>query len=215
MCGSTFSEILRGLRRQLVTGLERGWHGRWHQLRDNLASGYDEEAQIQDAINLSRAEVEFRQGVEGRGGTYERGGGGGSARLNPFQRMLRRAGSRRDTPVVVGDYNLAAGGRRGMTQTRINTGSWTQKGKNARESIEKAWFKFFHTAGVPRRQADSPYFVSRLERHRSGGEFSFMLCSRKAETCRYDLVMLANFSLITQPWSVECNDEKGYRWGVS
>jgi hypothetical protein len=38
------------------------------------AGGYDEEAQIQDAINLSRAEAEFQQGVEGRGGTYERGG---------------------------------------------------------------------------------------------------------------------------------------------
>jgi hypothetical protein len=38
------------------------------------AGGYDEEAQIQDAINLSRVEAEFRQGVEGRGGTYERGG---------------------------------------------------------------------------------------------------------------------------------------------
>jgi hypothetical protein len=33
--------------------------------------------------------------------------------------------------VVVEDYNLAAGGRSGMTQTRIDTGSWTQKGKNA------------------------------------------------------------------------------------
>jgi hypothetical protein len=48
------------------------------------AGGYDEEAQIQDAINLSRAEAEFRQGVEGRGGTYEHGGGSGSAGLNPF-----------------------------------------------------------------------------------------------------------------------------------
>jgi hypothetical protein len=32
--------------------------------------------------------------------------------------MLRRSGSRRDTPVVVEDYNLAACGRRGMTQPR-------------------------------------------------------------------------------------------------
>jgi hypothetical protein len=85
--------------------------------------GYDEEAHIQDAINLSRAEAEFQHGVEGRGGTYERGGGNGSAGLNPFKRMLRRDGSRRDTPVVVEDYNLAAGGRSGMTQTRIDAGS--------------------------------------------------------------------------------------------
>jgi hypothetical protein len=89
--------------------------------------------------------------VEGRGGTYERGRGSGSVGLNPFQRMLRRVGSRRDTPVVVEDYNLAAGGRSGMTQTRIDTGPWTQKGKNARESIGKVWSKFFHTVGVPGR----------------------------------------------------------------
>jgi hypothetical protein len=74
--------------------------------------------------------------------------------------MLRRAGSWRETPVVVEDYNFAAGGRSGMKQTRIDTGSWTQKGTNARESIGKAWSKFFHTAGVTGRQADSPYFVS-------------------------------------------------------
>jgi hypothetical protein len=41
--------------------------------------------------------------------------------------------------MVVEDYNLAAGGRRGMMQPRIDTGSWMQKGKNARESIGKVW----------------------------------------------------------------------------
>jgi hypothetical protein len=105
--------------------------------------------------------------------------GSGSEGLNPFQRMLRRAGSRRDTPVVVEDYNLAASGRSGMKQTRIDTGSWTQKGKNARESIGKAWSKFFHTAGVPGRQADSPYFVSAVRETQKWGEFSFILCSQK------------------------------------
>jgi hypothetical protein len=43
--------------------------------------------------------------------------------LNPFHRMLRRAGSRRETSVVVEDYNLAAGGRSGLKRTRIDTGS--------------------------------------------------------------------------------------------
>ena len=47
------------------------------------------------------------------------------------------------------DYNLASGGRRGMTQARIDTGSWTQKGRNAKEAIGKAWSKFFNIAGVP------------------------------------------------------------------
>jgi hypothetical protein len=48
--------------------------------------------------------------------------------------------SQRESPVVE-DYNLAAGGRRGMTQLRIDTGFWTQKGKNAKEAIGKAWSK--------------------------------------------------------------------------
>ena len=57
-------------------------------------------------------------------------------RGNAMQRMFRRATSQRESPVVE-DYNLAAGGRRGMTQPRIDTGSWTQKGKNANEAIGK------------------------------------------------------------------------------
>ena len=65
---------------------------------------------------------------------------------------------------MVEDYNFAAGGRRGMTQPRIDTGSWTQKGKNVKEAIGKAWSKFFHIVGVPGRQADSPYFVSAVRK---------------------------------------------------
>ena len=64
-----------------------------------------------------------------------------------MQRMFRRATSQRES-LVVEDYNLTAGGRRGMTQPRIDTGFWTQKG-NAKEAISKAWSKFFHIAGVP------------------------------------------------------------------
>jgi hypothetical protein len=88
--------------------------------------------------------------------------------------MLRRSGSRRDTPVVVKDYNLAAGGRRGMTQPRIDTGSWTQKGKNAKEAIGKAWSNFFHIAGVSGRHADNPYFVSALRETQKWGKVSFI-----------------------------------------
>jgi hypothetical protein len=54
----------------------------------------DEEAQLQRAIHLSRAEELYRQGVEQRGGAYKHGGGSGSTRENPLQRMLRRSGSR-------------------------------------------------------------------------------------------------------------------------
>ena len=48
----------------------------------------DEEAQVKRAIDLSRAEAEFRRGVEQRGGAYERGGGSGSMRGNAMQRLL-------------------------------------------------------------------------------------------------------------------------------
>jgi hypothetical protein len=133
----------------------------------------EEEAQLQRAIHLSRAEELYRHGVEQRGGANEHGGSG-STRENPLQRMLRRSGSRRDTPVVVEDYNLAAGGRRGMTQPRIDTGSWTQNGKNAKEAIGKAWSKFFHIAGVPGRQADNPYFVSAIRETQKWGKVSFI-----------------------------------------
>jgi hypothetical protein len=157
----------------------------------------DEEAQLQRAIHLSRAEELYHQGVEQRGGAYEHGGGSGSTRENPLQRMLRRSrgsgstwenplqrmlrrsGSRRDSPVVVEDYNLAAGGRRGMTQPRIDTGSWTQKGKNAKEAIGKAWSKFFYIAGVPGRQTDNPYFVSAVRETRKWGNVSFIGITHK------------------------------------
>ena len=75
---------------------------------------------------------------------------------------------------MVEDYNLAAGGRRGMTQPRIDTGSWTQKGKNAKEAIGKTWSKFFHITGVPGRQADSPYFVSAVRETQKWGKFPFI-----------------------------------------
>ena len=90
-----------------------------------------------------------------------------------MQRILRRATSQRESPAVE-DYNLASGGRRGMTQPKIDTGSWTQKGRNAKEAIGKVWSKFFHIAGVPGRQTDNPYFVSAVREAQKWGKFSFI-----------------------------------------
>ncbi|XP_039835004.1 uncharacterized protein LOC120695849 [Panicum virgatum] len=64
--------------------------------------------------------------------------------------MLRRATSQRKSPAVE-DYNVASGGRRGMTQQIIDTGSWTQKGRNAKEVIGKAWSKSFFGNNVSTR----------------------------------------------------------------
>ena len=133
----------------------------------------DEETQLQRALDQSRMEAVYRRGVEQRGGVYEHGGDSGSTRGNPLQRMLRWATLQRESPAVE-NYNLASGGRRGMTQPMIDTGSWTQKGRNAKEAIGKAWSKFFHFAGVSGRQADNPYFVSAVRETQKWGMFSFI-----------------------------------------
>ena len=51
---------------------------------NNPGEEEDEEAQLQRALDLSRAEAEYQQGVEQRGGAYEHGGGSGSTRGNPM-----------------------------------------------------------------------------------------------------------------------------------
>ena len=50
----------------------------------------DEEAQVQRAMDLSRAEAEFRREVEQRGGSYERGGGSGSTMGNMFSYVTKQ-----------------------------------------------------------------------------------------------------------------------------
>ena len=80
------------------------------------------------------------------------------------------ATSQRKSPVVE-DYNLAAGERRGMTQPRIDTGSWTQKDKNSKEAIGKAWSKFFHITGELEDRLTVHILSARSGRHRSRVSF--------------------------------------------
>lgn len=147
---------------------------------------YDEEAELERAMHESRAEEEYRQRVQQRGGAYEHGGGSGSRGGNPVQRIFRRATSLRQTPGVM-DYNL--GSAKGSTQPRIDTGSWTQKGKNAKEAIGRAWSKFFHIAGVPGRQADNPYFVSAVRETQKWGKFYFHANNTYATACLSNLMI--------------------------
>jgi hypothetical protein len=44
-------------------------------------------------------------------------------------------------------------------QTRIDTGPWSPKGKQAKTAIGKAWAKIFHTEAIPDVKADNPYFM--------------------------------------------------------
>ena len=74
----------------------REWLRRWKAAAEgnNPGEEEDEEAQLQRALDLSRAEAEYRQGVEQRGGAYEHGGGSGSTReilcRGCFEGQLRR-----------------------------------------------------------------------------------------------------------------------------
>jgi hypothetical protein len=45
------------------------------------------------------------------------------------------------------------------TQTRVDTGRWSTKGKQAKTAIGKAWVKFFHAEAIPGVKADNPYFM--------------------------------------------------------
>ncbi len=116
--------------------------------------------------------------MEERGGTYEHGGGSGSAQLearkgrsNPITSMLRRATSHRESPAVR-DYNLASA--KFPVQTRIDIGFFTKKGKQARQAIGESWARFFFTAGIPGRNADNPYFVSAVRETQKWGTYVFI-----------------------------------------
>lgn len=142
----------------------------------DLTGDADEEEQMEAAIAASRQDENFRRDVEERGGTYEHGGGSGSAqpearkgRSNPITNMLRRATSHRESPAVR-DYNLASA--KAPVQPRIDTGFFTKKGKQARQAIGESWARFFFTPGIPDRNADNSYFVSAVRETRKWGTYA-------------------------------------------
>jgi hypothetical protein len=55
-----------------------------------------------------------------------------------------------------------------QTQTRIDMGRWSTKGKQAKTAISKAWAKIFHTEAIPGIKADNPYFVVMVKETKMG-----------------------------------------------
>ena len=72
---------------------------------------------------------------------------------------------------MVEDYNLAIGGRRGMIQPKIDTGSWTQKGRNAKEAIGKLGQSFSILREYLEDRLTIHTLSARSGRHRSGVSF--------------------------------------------
>jgi len=104
--------------------------------------------EMAEAIAMSKAEAEFRRRT---GDRYEHGGGSGSGGTKSF---LRRASSVREAPSPT-DVTY----KKSM-QPRIDTRSWTAKGKSAKAAIGSAWLKFFHTLSIAGRRADGPFFIA-------------------------------------------------------
>src|SRR6266540_3470346 len=118
--------------------------------------------ELAETIALSKAEAEFRRRT---GDRYEHGGGSGSGGgSGGIKRLLRRASSVREAPSPT-DVTY----KKSM-QPRIDTGSWTAKGKSARAAIGSAWSKFFHTLGIAGRRADDPFFIAAVRETQKWGE---------------------------------------------
>jgi len=144
--------------------------------------GEEEDPALQAALQQSREEAEFRE----RAGTrYERGGGSGSSQVqDSLPRMLAR--SRTQVPERVRDYNL--GSSSGPRQPRIDTGPWTDKGRNAKSKIGRAWSKFCHAAGIPGRKVDDPYFKAAIIETQKHGEFLCIYLVAYYKSCVYSVL---------------------------
>jgi hypothetical protein len=123
----------------------------------------DEDEELQEAVQVSRCEAEFQRRV---GECYEHGGGSGAGRGGGgVWGFFRRATLQRER-----SRDFDAVGATAPVQTRIDTGSWTSKGKSAKEAIGRAWSKWFHVLGIPGRNADNPYFISVVKQTQQWGK---------------------------------------------
>jgi hypothetical protein len=126
----------------------------------NIDSDNDEE--LQHEICLSSEEAQYAWWVRQQSGQYEHGGG--SSQQQPsgdlFDR-LKRSTNRK--------------GKSEPIQTRIDTGPWTSKSKQAKSTFGKAWAMFFHTEAITSGKADNPYFIVACKETQRWGKF-FYLC---------------------------------------
>src|SRR6266542_1001175 len=145
---------IQGRKKEIAEERSRKEHAASHI---DVSSG-DEMA---EAIAISKAEAEFRRRT---GDRYEHGGGSGGGGRGGIKGFLRRASSVREAPSPT-DVTYKK-----SVQPRIDTGSWTAKGKSARAAIGSAWSKFFHTSGIAGRRADDPFFIAAVRETQKWGE---------------------------------------------
>jgi hypothetical protein len=116
----------------------------------------NEDEELHEVLEVLRREVEFqrRAGQHYEHGGESGGGGGGGG----VKGLFRRATSQRERPT---DFDAARA--KAPVQTRVDIDPWTNKGKSAKESIGRAWLKWFHVLGIPDWNADNSYFISAVK----------------------------------------------------
>jgi hypothetical protein len=154
-CGSVPLEVRDYFHHELDRSAEKK-RARQHQsllgeevaTEGNVVYGIDTEndEELQGAIHISREEEQYVRQVREQGGRYEHGGGSSQQHTSGgFLDNLKRTIFKKEKSEPV--------------QTRIDTGPWIAKSKQAKSTIGKAWAKFFQTEAISDAKANNPYFI--------------------------------------------------------
>jgi hypothetical protein len=135
-----------------------------------------DDEELQRALHASREEAQRERVARQRGGQYEHDGGSSQKQGGGLLGRFTRSSSRRAQTT--------------QTQTRIDKGLWSMKGKQAKTTIGKAWAKFFHTEAILGVKADNPYFVVTVkETQRWGNQVFLLLCTHFFYVNEFDILI--------------------------
>ncbi|TVU08732.1 hypothetical protein EJB05_42144, partial [Eragrostis curvula] len=146
--------------------------------REGNVSTDEEDDELQAAMHASREQHEYETRSRAHEGQYEHGAGssqgGGSKKSGGIMGMLRKSFSTRE-----------GGSSQPTYQPRIDTVLPSEKKKNARRTMGKAWAKWMHIEAVAGHKADSPYFSAAIkETQRWGKHFYIVVQSLKVTSLR-------------------------------
>ncbi|TVU12808.1 hypothetical protein EJB05_46468, partial [Eragrostis curvula] len=131
--------------------------------RQGNVSTDEEDDELQAAMHASRQQHEYEMRSRAHGGQYDHGGGssqgGGSKKSGGIMGMLKKSFSTRE-----------GGSSQPTYQPRIDSVMPSEKKKNARRAIGKAWAKWMHLEAIAGHKADSSYFSAAIKETQYWGE---------------------------------------------
>ncbi|TVU06934.1 hypothetical protein EJB05_46970, partial [Eragrostis curvula] len=149
-------------RRELDRTKERSKHRAREKMRieevcreENVSQDEDDDDdELQAAMHTSRQHHEYETRSRAQGGQYKHGGARGSQKGGGFIGFLKRTTSKKGK----------GGGSSELTyQPRIDVVLPSEKSKNARRAIGKAWAKWMHIEAIAGNKADNPYFNASIK----------------------------------------------------